>query len=182
VFFFLLVDTIETSVLVMNVLFVRALARHLASKSVVVITPNPGLTNSELLRDFTGILKVVSAILVRILAFTTEQGSRALVWAAVGGQDLPYSELNGAYTNRASVNEVSDFVLSAQGKEAEDRLWVRFSFYISHPSDVSIRLKHSKYYPKWTLESQRLLHSALNNCIRSESDISPVHHGTRHTL
>jgi hypothetical protein len=67
-------------------------------------------------------------LLEKVMAFTTEEGSRALVWGAVGGHNLPPRELHGAYINRAAVTEVSDFILSKEGKEAQDRIWVSFFF------------------------------------------------------
>jgi retinol dehydrogenase-12 len=63
--------------------------------------------------------------MVRILSRTAEQGSRQLIWAAVG---LPESgsldELRGSYISRASIEEPSDFVLGVEGKKREDKLFV----------------------------------------------------------
>lgn len=57
------------------------------------------------------------------LARTTEEGSRQLIWAAIGHEDKK-DELHGAYISFAEVSEPSDFVLSEQGKFAQDKLWV----------------------------------------------------------
>jgi hypothetical protein len=60
-----------------------------------------------------------------LLGRTTEEGSRQLIWAAVG---LPESgsldELRGTYINRASIEEPSDFLLGEEGKGREDKLFV----------------------------------------------------------
>jgi hypothetical protein len=47
---------------------------------------NPGFCQSELLRDTQGITGAIMRLFNRILAFTAEEGSRQLVWAAVGGE------------------------------------------------------------------------------------------------
>ena len=57
------------------------------------------------------------------LAWTSEQGSRQLVYAAVGERDNE-DRMKGAYISRASVVEPSDFVISEEGKEMQDKLWV----------------------------------------------------------
>jgi retinol dehydrogenase-12 len=54
---------------------------------------------------------------------TTEMGSRTLVWAALGGKDAG-AEVHGRYTTSCRVEEESDFVLSKEGAEIEERLWV----------------------------------------------------------
>ena len=65
-------------------------------------------------------MTIVGAILAR----TTEEGSRQLVWAAVGGAGREF-ELRGAYVSKADVREVSDYVLSDEGAVAQRRIWVR---------------------------------------------------------
>ena len=53
-----------------------------------------------------------------------EEGSRQLVWAAIGGAGREF-ELRGAYVNKADIQEVSDYVLSDDGAVAQRRIWVR---------------------------------------------------------
>ncbi len=57
------------------------------------------------------------------LAYTTEEGSRQLVYAAVGGADNE-EQLLGAFISLSEVREVSDYALSKVGRDAEDRIWV----------------------------------------------------------
>ena len=64
------------------------------------------------------------SIMGALLARTAEQGSRQLVWAAVGGAGREF-ELRGAYVSKANVREVSDYVLSDDGAVAQRRVWVR---------------------------------------------------------
>jgi retinol dehydrogenase 12 len=64
------------------------------------------------------------AIMGLVLARTTEQGSRQLVWAAVGGAGRDF-ELRGAYVNKADIAEVSDYALSDDAAVAQRRIWVR---------------------------------------------------------
>lgn len=57
------------------------------------------------------------------LAFTTEEGSRQLVYAAVGSLDNE-EKLRGKYINLSEVVEESDFVISEDGKIVQDKVWV----------------------------------------------------------
>ena len=59
-----------------------------------------------------------------LLGRTAEEGSRQLVWAAIGGAGREF-ELRGAYVNMADIREVSDYVLSDEGAIAQRRIWVR---------------------------------------------------------
>jgi hypothetical protein len=65
---------------------------------------------------------VFDYLMERALAFTTEVGSRRLVWAALAYPDQP-DKLRGEYSSGCEVQEVSDYVLSAQGSKTQDRLW-----------------------------------------------------------
>lgn len=64
----------------------------------------------------------------KILARTTEEGSRQLVYAAIAGEGDKEAEtrLRGAYVSLAAVEEPSDIVLGEKGLWAQDKLWVRF--------------------------------------------------------
>jgi len=100
----------------LNVFFTRALASRLgASSPLVVNCVNPGYCKSELARN-------VNNDSQGLLAYTTEEGSRQLVWAAVGGEDQR-DELKGAYISSSQINEPSDVVLGEEGKVLEGRVW-----------------------------------------------------------
>ncbi len=62
-----------------------------------------------------------------LLARTTEEGSRQLVWAAIGGVGREFG-LRGGYVNKANLQEVSDYALSDEGGAVQTRLWVRDTF------------------------------------------------------
>ncbi|KAJ6580891.1 hypothetical protein B0H19DRAFT_1251172 [Mycena capillaripes] len=107
----------------LNVFFVRGLNAHLPpSTPLIVNTVNPGYCYSELRRGFKGLMAVVDRLMELALAFTTEVGSRRLVWAAVGLPDQP-EKLRGQYISACQVQEPSDFVLGAQGVKLQDHLW-----------------------------------------------------------
>ena len=59
----------------------------------------------------------------KALARTSEEGSRQLIWAAVGGEDQ-LDQMRGAYISLAQISEASDFVISGEGKACQDKLWV----------------------------------------------------------
>jgi retinol dehydrogenase-12 len=89
---------------------------------VIFNSVNPGFCRSELHRHTTGI---GHKLLTLLLAQTAEEGSRQLIWAAVG---LPESgsldELRGAYIDSASIEDPSDYVLGEDGKKREDKIFV----------------------------------------------------------
>ena len=66
---------------------------------------------------------MIYSIMECLLARTTEEGSRQLVWAAIGGVGRE-SELRGGFVSNANLQEVSDYVLSDEGTVVQTRLWV----------------------------------------------------------
>jgi hypothetical protein len=64
-------------------------------------------------------------VLERLLCRETSEGAKTIVWAALGGHEDPATleKLRGGYTSDCKVMEVSDFVLSKDGQEAESRIW-----------------------------------------------------------
>jgi retinol dehydrogenase-12 len=108
----------------MNIFFVRELTKRLPANSPVIVTAvNPGFCKSQLGRSLPLVFVMVGMIAQALLARTTEQGSRQLVWAAVGGAGREF-ELRGGYANKADLQEVSDYALSDEGTAVQTRLWV----------------------------------------------------------
>ncbi|KAJ6457396.1 hypothetical protein C8R47DRAFT_1227432 [Mycena vitilis] len=93
-----------------NILFVRALNDRIPRSTPLVVN------------TISGIGAVIVSIIVAILAFTAEQGSRQLVWGAVAEQDQS-DKLRGQYISASGVQEVSDFVLSPEGAKVQNRVW-----------------------------------------------------------
>jgi retinol dehydrogenase-12 len=87
-----------------------------SSPTVIVNAVNPGYCYSTLRRNLPFLTAVPYWVMDKALPFTTEVGSRQLVYAAVGGDD---AAMRGAYV---SYSEVSDYVLSDEGAK---RIWVR---------------------------------------------------------
>lgn len=61
------------------------------------------------------------------LGRTAEQGARQLIWASLGpdGKDGEHTSfLHGAYVATLEVREPSDFVISKEGYDVQERLWV----------------------------------------------------------
>jgi NAD(P)-dependent dehydrogenase (short-subunit alcohol dehydrogenase family) len=100
----------------LEVLVIRQMAPQLEGSGVILNMLNPGLCHSELARDGGLFLAFMKFLLAR----TTEVGSRTLVAAAVAG-----SESHGKYMTDAQINDdtLSDFVKSADGKEASKKVW-----------------------------------------------------------
>jgi retinol dehydrogenase 12 len=70
---------------------------------VIVTAVNPDFCRSQLARHRSFIHSAFAAIKTAILAHTTEEGSRQLVWAAVGGIGREF-EPRGAYMSNANAN------------------------------------------------------------------------------
>jgi hypothetical protein len=108
--------------LVLNVFFTRAISNRSKHQPVIFNCVNPGLCHSELRRDVKSKTIQLTAIL---LAWSAEEGSRQLIWSAIGlPENESLDEMRGAYINRASIEEPSDFVLGEEGKKREDKLFV----------------------------------------------------------
>jgi retinol dehydrogenase 12 len=62
----------------------------------------------------------------KLLAMTTEEGGRQLVWAAVGGSGSTREEekLKGGYVSFGEVVEPSDYSMSEEGLKVEEKYWV----------------------------------------------------------
>jgi NAD(P)-dependent dehydrogenase (short-subunit alcohol dehydrogenase family) len=112
---------------VLNVFFARELSDRLHDKPVIVNTVNPGFCHSELLRSTKGVGAWFIWLLKLLLARTTEQGSRQLIWACIGGKDN-IEQLRGAYISSMHVKEPSDSVVSEEGKRAQAKLWVNNNY------------------------------------------------------
>lgn len=119
--------------------FARALSEKLSDKRVIVNTVNPGYCLSNIRSSFTGLQAWVDWLMEKALARTSEEGSRQLIWAAVGGEDQ-LDEMRGAYISIAQISEASDFVISEDGKVYQDKLWVcqflSFKTTVSQHQDV----------------------------------------------
>ncbi|KAF9023894.1 NAD(P)-binding protein [Hymenopellis radicata] len=89
----------------LNLFFTRSLQSHVGS-SIIVDCVNPGFCISNLRSNIPDFMKEGNAKQEAETAFTTEEGSRQLVYGAVGGADNE-QELRGAYISRSKVEEVS---------------------------------------------------------------------------
>lgn len=124
---FFLCQSTTYGVAVINVLFVRALANRLANIPVIVNAVDPGYSHSELDRHAQGFAGMVVFLVKLILAMSAEQGSRQLVWGALGGKE-DEENLRGAYISHSHITEPSDFVLSRQGQNLQEKIWVCMYF------------------------------------------------------
>ncbi|KAJ7631812.1 hypothetical protein B0H17DRAFT_1282931 [Mycena rosella] len=107
----------------LNIFFARSLTDRLGPDSPLIVNAvAPGFAVSELRRDLKGFLGVVLGAIESMIALTTEEGSRRIVWAAVALPDAAHT-LRGQYINCNKVQEASDFAISAEGRKAEQDIW-----------------------------------------------------------
>ncbi|KAJ3556540.1 hypothetical protein NM688_g1968 [Phlebia brevispora] len=112
----------------LNILFTRALSEHLPAIIPVVPTVvNPGYCRSELRRNISSLSSIIQyAFMDLLVGRTAEQGARQLVWAALGpdGKEGKHTNwLRGAYVSTQGIKEPSDFAISKEGGESQDRIW-----------------------------------------------------------
>ncbi|ESK97852.1 retinol dehydrogenase 12 [Moniliophthora roreri MCA 2997] len=102
----------------LNVLFTRAIQSHLGTHHppLVVSAVNPGFCYSELRRGMSGFFYW---LMEKVLALTTEEGSRQLVYAALADHE----EMPGGYVSFSDVVEPSDGVIDEAGQRLEERFW-----------------------------------------------------------
>ncbi|KAF8903482.1 short-chain dehydrogenase [Gymnopilus junonius] len=106
----------------MNVFFVRALNERLQTTYLIVNAVNPGYCHSHLRAGFSWYKGWADWALEKALAHTAEEGSRSLVWAAVGGKEQE-DHLRGAYISMAKITEASDYVIGEEGRGVQELLW-----------------------------------------------------------
>ena len=107
----------------LNVFFARELSERLRHKPLIVNAVNPGFCQSAFRRNWKGLNAWLVWPMEIFLARTTEQGSRQLIWACIGGKDN-VEELRGAYISSMQVRESSDFAVSEEGNRAQTKIWV----------------------------------------------------------
>ncbi|KAL2844071.1 hypothetical protein BJY01DRAFT_264078 [Aspergillus pseudoustus] len=108
----------ETSKL-LQVLLLREMVRQAADDLVTINMVNPGFCHSTLTREHD--LGVMFVMIQKLLARTTEVGSRTLVAGAEGGV-----ESHGAYMTNGKVNNgaLSAFVRSEEGMKIQTNIWL----------------------------------------------------------
>jgi retinol dehydrogenase-12 len=109
----------------LEVFTVRHIARNhpVSQLHVTVNTLNPGLCESELMREVNIFLKVVGWFFKKLVARTTEVGSRTLVHAGVAVGE----ETHGKFMSACQVLECAKLVESPEGKGLENRIWGELS-------------------------------------------------------
>ncbi|PPQ94445.1 hypothetical protein CVT25_002536 [Psilocybe cyanescens] len=106
----------------LNVFLARALNDRLHRKPVIVNSANPGYCYSSLRRNQSTFGLFMMWLMDLTIGRTADDGSRVFVWAALGAEEKR-DELRGAYVSLCQVNEPSDYVVSEDGKIAQDRIW-----------------------------------------------------------
>lgn len=120
--------TILTYIVVINVLFARALQAHIPSSAPIVISAvDPGLCHSDLRR------RIGESHMTELLkrARTAEEGSRQLLYASLGpdATNLDSTELTqplrGGYVEDQEASSPSPWATSEDGAKLQARIWVR---------------------------------------------------------
>lgn len=88
---------------------------------IAPVSLNPGYCISNLYREMEGERAAMFKRMNDEFAYTSEEGSRQIIYAAIGGKD---EELRGKFTSYSHVMEISDWMLSEEGKKVEDKTWV----------------------------------------------------------
>ena len=111
--------------IVLNVLFARALTDHLLPNAPVIVdSVCPGFCLSDLRRNIKD-----QSIFQPLMADakTSEEGSRSVIYAALGPEGATRDELKilrGGYVSEAKLDEASEWVLTEDWKWAQEEAWV----------------------------------------------------------
>ncbi|VDB90975.1 unnamed protein product [Peniophora sp. CBMAI 1063] len=103
-------------------LLIRELSKHLERTPLIAVVVNPGYCVSALRRNLPSGAQRGARLMEIAIGRSTEEGSRMLVWTAVGNEGHE-DELRGAYINLCRIEEPSDFVISKVGQEVQKRVW-----------------------------------------------------------
>jgi hypothetical protein len=108
----------------LNLFFAREFVSRLPEDSPLVISAvNPGLCISALRRNTPLSRYIVLWLMETLIGWSTERGSRQLIFAALGNSDKPW-EMKGAYISSSEIVEPSDYVISEEGAKVQKQLWV----------------------------------------------------------
>ncbi|GJE88262.1 NAD(P)-dependent dehydrogenase [Phanerochaete sordida] len=125
----------------LNVLFVRALSAHLdAALPIVPTGVNPGFCRTTFRKNLPLGTRIITGIMDVMLGRTPEQGSRQLIHAALGpdGKDGPHVKImRGAYISCNALQEPSDFVVSKEGYDVQERIWRETTDILSETSPAA---------------------------------------------
>ena len=120
---------------VLSILFTRELQARLTptERAPIVVCVNPGYCATCLRRPASTLARAAGWVGDRLLARSAEEGSRQLVWGAVGvcgdgDEDQSVRLLRGVYVSRSAVCAPSEYVASTEGMRVQLRIWVRTSF------------------------------------------------------
>ena len=105
------------------VMLVRELAARLPSSEIIISAANPGLCHSDMRNNAPFVRRIRLAIFCFFFARQAEVGARQITWAAVA---RPHCEerLHGRYVSDMEIKEESDFAMSTEGFEVQQKLWV----------------------------------------------------------
>jgi retinol dehydrogenase 12 len=109
----------------LNICFVRTILERLAPvppHTPIINGVNPGCCHSELRQNFGSILVIMDWMVVKVFAYTTEKGSRKLVWAAIGRARRHLATL---IFLPLGWEEPSNILLDERGREYQNKVRVR---------------------------------------------------------
>ena len=108
----------------LNLFFARGLGERIPDDIPIKVTSVcPGYCHSDLNREVAFPFNHLDSLAKKLLAYTSEEGSRQLIWAAIGGAGRE-KELQGAFITQSDITEPSDYVLGEEGKRVQNQLWV----------------------------------------------------------
>ena len=144
-------------ILVLNVLFTRALSTRIpTSAPLIVNTVNPAFCLTELRREVDqGQFKELDKT-----ARTSEEGSRQLVFSAIGPEPTKLDDmetikaLRGAYVSNNDVLEPYVWVRSEEGARVQQKVWVSIPQYVFERTGLFVlmnelcRTRRGMYFAK----------------------------------
>jgi len=118
--------------LVFGVFFVRELNNRLGSDSAIIVNAtDPGRCESQLARSIPFEVKK-QIMAMNLQRYTTEEGSRALIYGAVGKVGDDEDDLKGAHVRRTRKIDYGEFVTGDTGNQLQKRLWVSITLLKTH--------------------------------------------------
>jgi len=97
----------------LDVFITHEIAALAAAKKVNVTSSNPGLCESELIRDMSDeMIKML-----RSISWTSEKGARTFAYAAIT------KDPSGSYLSECKANPISDFAKSDKGVKVQKQIW-----------------------------------------------------------
>lgn len=125
-------DRYATSKLI-GLLWAKELARRVGKDEIVVNAPNPGFCKTGLMKESSGIMKLMVGAFSAGVGRSPQDGAKCIVDAAI----VKGSESHGRYLSEAQIKDEAPMARGQEGTQLQGKMW----------DAITAELKNKKVFP-----------------------------------